>query len=90
MELIVTFKNTHYAICAEQAALSSGIQVSVMSLPSNIQAGCGLCLRVSGDKLDKLKQVLTTDNILYSGVYQRRVIPHSDCYTFFEGGNHNR
>lgn len=46
-EYVLTFARTHDAMLAEQVLMDSGIQPSVMPLPSSIRAGCGLCLRVA-------------------------------------------
>ena len=51
MEYIITFKNTNFAIKAEQCLLEKKLQISVMPLPSQIRAGCGICLRVNQDEI---------------------------------------
>ena len=49
MEYIFAFKNTNRAISAEQRLLECGIRVGVLPLPSQVRAGCGICLRVNPD-----------------------------------------
>ena len=44
MEYVLTFKNTNFAIKSEQYLLVKKLHVSVIPLPSDISAGCGICL----------------------------------------------
>ena len=51
MEYIITFKNTHFAIKAEQKLLAKNLKVGVLPLPTQISAGCGICLKIYQDDL---------------------------------------
>ena len=66
---VIVFNSTNVAIKAEQCLLKQKLQVGVMPLPSQISAGCGICLRVSPDDisaaLKALADVQISDLVLY-------------------------
>jgi len=70
MEYIITFKTTNRAIKAEQCLLECDISVGVAPLPSQIKAGCGICLRIKPDQLEVALQILA-DNVDEYGLYSR-------------------
>jgi selenide,water dikinase len=63
MEYILTFKNTNYAIKAEQCLLEAKLRVSALSLPPQIRAGCGICLRVNSNIIKQAIETLAGENI---------------------------
>ncbi len=69
IEIFYTFPNTHAVIAAEQALLSAKIAVKVRPVPNAIRAGCGLCLCVSPENVDKAEQTLAEKNIEFSEAY---------------------
>jgi len=69
MEYVITFKNTSIAIKAEKRLLEKAINAGVLPLPSQISAGCGICLRVSPDEIKSALEALT--NIDEIGLYTR-------------------
>ncbi|MCL2249947.1 MAG: DUF3343 domain-containing protein [Oscillospiraceae bacterium] len=58
-EIVIAFNSTNIAIKAEASLLEQGENVSVMPLPSQIKAGCGICLRVLFDSLSHALDILT-------------------------------
>lgn len=81
MEYVITFKNTNFAIRAERYLLEQKLQVGVMPLPSQIRAGCGICLRISPEEIKRALQILLSKEIaefdLYSRVEQERGYAYS-------------
>jgi len=71
MEYIITFKNTNFAIKAEKCLLEQGLHVGVLPLPSQISAGCGICLRMPQGEIKSAIKVLTDKNISEIGLYSR-------------------
>ena len=71
MEYIITFKNTNLAIKAEQCLLEQKLQIGVLPLPSQISAGCGICLRVKQDEINAALAALADRQIPAAGVYSR-------------------
>lgn len=70
-ELILTFKNSHDAIAAEQALLGAGVMARVMPLPAHIAAGCGICLRVDPQARGAALAALENAGVGVTGVYNR-------------------
>jgi selenide,water dikinase len=71
MEYIITFKNTNFAIKAEQCLLEQGLQVGVLPLPSHISAGCGICLRVNPSEIKQALKCLADHQIDELGLFSR-------------------
>ena len=71
MEYVITFKSTNLAIRAEQCLLKTGTAVTVMPLPSQIHAGCGICLRVSQTDMRAAMSDLQNDGIAEFELYAR-------------------
>lgn len=70
-EYILTFKNTNFVIKAEQSLLANKIKTRVMPLPSQISAGCGLCLRIDYNKIESALGILEEKNINEIGLFSR-------------------
>jgi Fe-S oxidoreductase len=69
--ILFTFKNTHVVMMAEKVLLRSGISVSVLPLPAQISAGCGLCLLVLPDETKKSMQALAENHIIDFEMYTK-------------------
>lgn len=70
-EILFVFDRTGEAIAAEQALLAAGLAIRVMSLPSAIQAGCGICLRVSKAQVRQAAGLLLKQGLCTRGLYAR-------------------
>lgn len=81
MEYILTFERTMDAIQGESCLLEGLLDVKVMSLPSSIQAGCGICLRVSPEQLAQACLILDSAHIVPGGLYQRTLVQGASQYT---------
>jgi hypothetical protein len=71
MEYIIAFKNTHHAIMAEKCLLEQKIQVRVLPLPSQISAGCGICLRVNQEEIRQALKTLADGVIEEINLFSR-------------------
>ncbi|MCL2222931.1 MAG: DUF3343 domain-containing protein [Oscillospiraceae bacterium] len=71
-EYVIVFSSTNVAIKAEQCLLEHGMKVSVMPLPSQIKAGCGICLRTSPDNISAALEALANVQISEIGLYARK------------------
>ena len=81
MENIITFNNTNNAIKAEQCLLTQNILVGVLPLPSQISAGCGICLRVKVEDVIQALRILKDNNISEIGLYTRMPENNGFIYT---------
>ena len=71
MEILFTFMRTHDAIQAEQLLLDAEFDVKVMSLPSSVRAGCGICLRLPPKQAERAGAALADGGILVESVWRR-------------------
>lgn len=71
MEILFTFKNTHYVMLAEKVLLRAGVNVSVLPLPPQISAGCGLCIGMAADEREIAARALAENNVTEFEVYTK-------------------
>jgi hypothetical protein len=71
MEYVITFKNTNFAIKAEQCLLEKKLHVGVLPLPSQISAGCGICVRITQNEIKSALEILSDSSINEIGLYSR-------------------
>jgi len=83
-ELVITFDDTHDAIEGEAALISAKLPVKVMSLPSSIRAGCGLCLRIPPNTLNAALAALS--GIRIGDIYLRTPGNVGSTYDCFRPG----
>lgn len=67
---ILTFNNTHEAMKAESACLSSQIKVVMMPTPTYITKSCGISLRIGQSDIQGLKQLVNDNKLTYKGAFQ--------------------
>ncbi|MFV0412689.1 MAG: DUF3343 domain-containing protein [Oscillospiraceae bacterium] len=70
-EILFVFDRTGEAIAAEQTLLAAGLAIRVMSLPSAIQAGCGICLRVPKAQVRQAQALLLGQRLSACALYVR-------------------
>ena len=85
MEYVIAFKNTNFAIKAEQCLLEQKLQVSVLPLPSQISAGCGICLRVNQEEIKPALKILADKNIEGITLFSRVLKNNQFVYTHEQG-----
>lgn len=65
--MILTFANTHSVIMSEKILLKE-MGVKVRNIPEEVSAGCGLCLEVDEQNLERAKNLLKAQNIEIEGI----------------------
>jgi hypothetical protein len=70
MEYIITFPKTHTMIKSEKILSEEGILVGPMPLPPELGDGCGFCLRIKDDYIERAIQVLSEKKIKIGSVYK--------------------
>lgn len=68
-EIVLTFPNTRNALGGEKALRDAGIEVRVMSRPSALGEGCGICLRTSEGDRDRTILILNEAGIEMESVF---------------------
>lgn len=70
-EIVFSFSVAQRAIAGERVLLAAGVGTRVMSLPSRLGEGCGICLRVDAGDRERALAVLTGAGAEPEGVYQK-------------------
>jgi hypothetical protein len=81
VEVIICFESTSQAIMAEKAHLENAFDVRVMPKPSEIEAGCGFCLRFLPEDFKKARQFLSKCGINIKEAYRRAELNGTVSYT---------
>lgn len=66
---IVTFKNTHDAIKAEERCKENSIKITVIPTPTYITLSCGISIRLENGAFEQFKGIC--ENIDYKSIYQQ-------------------
>lgn len=70
-EVVFTFESTHQAILAEKLLKEGNIPLRVMALPAQIEAGCGLCIRIDLEDGNQAKMILSQHNVQMEGCFYK-------------------
>jgi len=85
MEYIITFKSTHLAMKAEQYLLDEKLTFIMIPLPSQISAGCGICVKASSDGIEKALKTLKDKQVDGTALFSRIMENGRYVYTQMEG-----
>lgn len=66
---IITFKNTHEAMMAENQAENNKIKVTVMPTPTYITKSCGISLKVEEENFEHINQLIDNEIISFKNIY---------------------
>lgn len=67
---IVSFNSTHHAIRLDKLLEESSVRVTTLPTPREITASCGISIRFLYEDIEKVKNILTENNIEYKGIYK--------------------
>lgn len=67
---IVSFNSTHHAIRTDKLIGENNIKAVTLPTPREITASCGISIRFNYEDIDKIKNILTENNIEYRGIYK--------------------
>ncbi|RKD32067.1 DUF3343 domain-containing protein [Thermohalobacter berrensis] len=67
---VIAFDSTHHAIKAEKKLKERKVDIKTIPTPREITASCGLSIRFSGNFLDNVKDVLSSDTFNIKGLYR--------------------
>ena len=66
---IVTFKNTHEAINAENEADKNNIKVTVIPTPTHITKSCGISLKIEDLNFKFFKELIDENKLGFNSIY---------------------
>ncbi len=67
---VTTYKSTHHTIQAEGVFKSKGISFRTIPTPREITVSCGLSIIFSLDDIDKVKEMVDSNEIDIDGIYK--------------------
>ncbi len=67
---IITFKSTHQAIRSETLMKKNSLNIKIIPLPTELSAGCGLCIKLDISQIQESLKLLNENNIEFSGYYK--------------------
>jgi hypothetical protein len=68
--VIATFDNTHHALRFEKMLKENEIKLTVMPVPREVSASCGLSVKFSLEKLENIKALAADHEILVKKYYE--------------------
>jgi Protein of unknown function (DUF3343). len=68
-EIVLTFPNARNALSGEKALGDAGVAVRVMSRPSVLGEGCGICLRTDEDNRDRTVLIVNEAGIEVEAIF---------------------
>ena len=66
---IVAFNSTHHAIRTEKLLSENNMKVTTLPTPREISSSCGISVRFLKDDMEKVENIIESNEILYNGVY---------------------
>ncbi|MDR0554503.1 MAG: DUF3343 domain-containing protein [Treponema sp.] len=79
-ELIICFQSAAQSIMAEHLLLEQAFNVRIMPAPSEIITGCGFCLRLPPEDLEKAAAFLLEQGFSIPEAYLREPLDGSGSY----------
>ncbi|MDD3705260.1 MAG: DUF3343 domain-containing protein [Clostridiaceae bacterium] len=70
---VAVFDSTHYALKFEKAVRSGGFDISIMPVPREITASCGISAKLNSDDIDKVMALAAKENLKVAGYYRVEV-----------------
>lgn len=66
---IAVFDSTHYALQFEKVIKNGGFRISIMPVPREITASCGISAKLEADEIDRIKELASGENLKVAGYY---------------------
>ncbi len=71
-EIVLTFPNVQNALRGERTLLDASLAVRIMSRPSALGEGCGICLRVDVRDDEAARKALQAAEVLLEAAYLKK------------------
>lgn len=69
-EIVATFENTHHALRFEKSLKENQIKLTVMPVPREVSASCGLSVKFSIEDFENVKALTSDNEILVKRYYE--------------------
>jgi hypothetical protein len=69
-EVVATFDNTHHALRFEKTLKENEIKLTIMPVPRELSASCGLAVKFYLDEFDQVKTFVANNEILIKKYYE--------------------
>ncbi|OGO76608.1 MAG: hypothetical protein A2Y23_05425 [Clostridiales bacterium GWB2_37_7] len=69
-EVVATFDNTHHALRFEKTLKENQIKLTVMPVPREVSASCGLSVKFDIVELENVRVLMTSNEILVKKYYE--------------------
>ena len=70
VEVVATFDNTHHALSFEKTLKENGIKLTIMPVPREVSASCGLSVKFYYEDFDKVKIMAGNKDIMIKKYYE--------------------
>ncbi len=65
----MTFKSVSYAMKVETEVKKHDIEYKVIPVPRSISSSCGICIRFFKSDMDKMKDIIENNKLVYDNIY---------------------
>lgn len=69
-EVVATFDNTHHALRFEKTLKENDIKLTIMPVPREVSASCGLSVKFNIDEFDKVRTLSAEKEISIKKYYE--------------------
>ncbi|MDD3439528.1 MAG: DUF3343 domain-containing protein [Clostridiaceae bacterium] len=70
---VAVFDSTHYALKFEKAVRDWGFNISIMPVPREITASCGISAKLEADEIENIMALAVKNDLKVSGYYHVEV-----------------
>lgn len=70
---VAVFDSTHYALKFEKAVRDWGFNISIMPVPREITASCGISAKLEADEIENIMALVVKNDLNVSGYYHVEV-----------------
>lgn len=67
---IAVFDSTHYALKFEKVIKDKGFKISIMPVPREITASCGISAKLESDEIERIKILAVEEELKVAGYYR--------------------
>lgn len=73
IEVVTTFNSTHHALKFEKTLKENEVKLTVMPVPREISASCGLAVKFDKENLEQVRALADSNEIMVKGYYEIQI-----------------